>query len=208
MTFRAVEYFGLLWVAVLGVVTFGTLSVADPPDDSSSMPGIEAQKAFALINERFPGTEADGADARFVFVAPDGQKGTSAANRSAIGEAENLGARWARFVLRRPVPVLIVSVVGLGAVALPAMDLRMGMPGDEAKSTATTERRAHDALAADGRSNTEIAAELFLSPLTVRTHIQRAKTKLGARDRAQLVVFAYRSGLVRPPRRGSRRADS
>jgi len=56
------------------------------------------------------------------------------------------------------------------------------------------------ALAADGKSNTDIAEELFLSPLTVRTHIQRAKMKLGARDRAQLVVFAYRSGLVRPPR--------
>ncbi|MYS78565.1 DNA-binding response regulator, partial [Streptomyces sp. SID5926] len=42
--------------------------------------------------------------------------------------------------------------------------------------------------------------ELFLSPLTVRTHVQRAKTKLGARDRAQLVAHAYRSGLARPPR--------
>ncbi|MGA5499583.1 response regulator [Streptomyces umbrinus] len=64
----------------------------------------------------------------------------------------------------------------------------------------TAREREVMALAADGKSNTEIAEELFLSPLTVRTHIQRAKTKLGARDRAQLVVFAYRSGLVRPPR--------
>lgn len=55
------------------------------------------------------------------------------------------------------------------------------------------------ALAAHGRSNAEIAAELFLSPLTVRSHIQRAMTKLDARDRAQLVVVAYRSGLVKPP---------
>ncbi|MFC9330409.1 response regulator [Kitasatospora sp. NPDC057015] len=57
------------------------------------------------------------------------------------------------------------------------------------------------ALAALGRSNDEIAAELVLSVLTVRTHIQRAMTKLGARDRAQLVVIAYQNGLVRaePP---------
>lgn len=54
------------------------------------------------------------------------------------------------------------------------------------------------ALAALGGSNTDIAGELVVSPLTVRSHIQRAMTKLNARDRAQLVVIAYQSGLVRP----------
>jgi len=54
------------------------------------------------------------------------------------------------------------------------------------------------ALAAEGHSNGEIAAKLFLSPLTVRTHIQRAMMKLHARDRAQLVVIAYQTGLVSP----------
>jgi DNA-binding NarL/FixJ family response regulator len=62
----------------------------------------------------------------------------------------------------------------------------------------TAREREMTALAAEGKSNTEIAEELFLSPLTVRTHIQRAMNKLHARDRAQLVVFAYQSGLVRP----------
>lgn len=51
-------------------------------------------------------------------------------------------------------------------------------------------------LAADGKSNDEIAAELHLSVLTVRTHVQRAMTKLSARDRAQLVVLAYKNGLM------------
>ncbi|UGQ12827.1 MMPL family transporter [Yinghuangia sp. ASG 101] len=60
---------------------------------------------------------------------------------------ENAGARWARFVLRRPLPVLLAAVAGLGALAVPVMDLQLGMPGDEAKSTASTERRAYDALA-------------------------------------------------------------
>ncbi|MEU5766531.1 response regulator transcription factor [Streptomyces asoensis] len=63
----------------------------------------------------------------------------------------------------------------------------------------TDREREVMALAAHGRSNAEIAAELVLSPLTVRSHIQRAMTKLDARDRAQLVVIAYRSGLVKPP---------
>ncbi|MFI8166669.1 response regulator [Streptomyces sp. NPDC086081] len=65
----------------------------------------------------------------------------------------------------------------------------------------TVREREVMALAAEGRSNTEIADDLVLSPLTVRTHIHRAMTKLGARDRAQLVVIAYQTGLVRatPP---------
>jgi DNA-binding NarL/FixJ family response regulator len=51
---------------------------------------------------------------------------------------------------------------------------------------------------AAGLSNDEIAERLAVSPLTVKTHVNRAMAKLGARDRAQLVVFAYESGLVRP----------
>ena len=54
------------------------------------------------------------------------------------------------------------------------------------------------ALVALGLTNDEIAVDLVLSPATARTHVSRAMLKLGARDRAQLVVFAYQSGLVRP----------
>ncbi|MFG2333747.1 response regulator [Streptomyces sp. NPDC048604] len=53
-------------------------------------------------------------------------------------------------------------------------------------------------LVAGGLSNDEIADRLEVSPLTVKTHVNRAMAKLGARDRAQLVVIAYESGLVRP----------
>ncbi|GGN10559.1 membrane protein [Streptomyces fuscichromogenes] len=60
---------------------------------------------------------------------------------------DNLGTRWARLVLRRPVPVLLLAVLGLGALAVPMTQLQLGMPGDEAKSTSTTERRAYDDLA-------------------------------------------------------------
>ncbi|TCO19803.1 DNA-binding NarL/FixJ family response regulator [Kribbella steppae] len=62
----------------------------------------------------------------------------------------------------------------------------------------TNREREAMKLAADGKSNDEIAGELHLSVLTVRTHIQRAMNKLGARDRAQLVVLAYKNGLVPP----------
>ncbi|MEU9625485.1 response regulator [Streptomyces luteogriseus] len=76
-----------------------------------------------------------------------------------------------------------------------------GLAPPERLAELTVREREVMALAAEGRSNTEIAEDLTLSPLTVRTHIHRAMTKLHARDRAQLVVIAYQTGLVRaaPP---------
>jgi DNA-binding NarL/FixJ family response regulator len=62
----------------------------------------------------------------------------------------------------------------------------------------TDREREVMALVAEGLSNDEIAERLFVSPATAKTHVSRAMIKLNARDRAQLVVFAYESGLVRP----------
>ncbi|MFC7492620.1 MULTISPECIES: response regulator [unclassified Nocardioides] len=62
----------------------------------------------------------------------------------------------------------------------------------------TNREREVVALVAHGLSNDEIAERMVLSPMTAKTHVSRAMTKLGARDRAQLVVFAYQSGLVAP----------
>ncbi len=84
-------------------------------------------------------------------------------------------------------------------LAIPDTDDFLALPG---LLGALTEReREVMALAAHGKSNAEIADELVLSPLTIRSHIQRAMTKLHARDRAQLVVIAYQSGLVTPHQR-------
>jgi len=64
---------------------------------------------------------------------------------------------------------------------------------------ALTEReREVVSLVAQGLTNDDIAERLFVSPLTAKTHVNRAMMKIGARDRAQLVVVAYQSGLVRP----------
>ncbi|MGZ9928988.1 response regulator [Streptomyces sp. NC-S4] len=62
----------------------------------------------------------------------------------------------------------------------------------------TDREREVMALVGMGLSNEEIARRLVVSPLTAKTHVSRAMVKLGARDRAQLVVLAYESGLVRP----------
>ena len=59
----------------------------------------------------------------------------------------------------------------------------------------TDREREVTTLVAGGLTNDEIAERLYVSPATARTHVSRAMVKLGARDRAQLVVFAYQSGL-------------
>jgi DNA-binding NarL/FixJ family response regulator len=58
------------------------------------------------------------------------------------------------------------------------------------------------ALVAAGLNNDEIASRLFVSPATAKTHVSRTMSKLDARDRAQLVVIAYETGLVTPSRPG------
>ncbi|WP_030169208.1 response regulator transcription factor [Spirillospora albida] len=62
----------------------------------------------------------------------------------------------------------------------------------------TDREREVMALVGEGLSNEEIAARLVVSPATAKTHVSRTMVKLGARDRAQLVVFAYETGLVKP----------
>jgi len=73
-----------------------------------------------------------------------------------------------------------------------------GASRHEALDRLTPREREIVALVAKGLSNSDIAGRLLLSPLTVKTHVNRAMSKLGVRDRAQLVVIAYESGLVRP----------
>ncbi|MGW7074388.1 response regulator transcription factor [Streptomyces sp. NPDC054871] len=68
----------------------------------------------------------------------------------------------------------------------------------ESLAELTAREREVMVLVAEGKSNAEIAEALSDSPSAVRTHVQSAMTQLGARDRAQLVVIAYQSGLVRP----------
>jgi DNA-binding NarL/FixJ family response regulator len=73
-------------------------------------------------------------------------------------------------------------------------------PSDDRLAALTTREREVVALVALGLSNEEIAGQLVVSPATARTHVSRAMVKLRARDRAQLVVFAYESRLVLQPR--------
>jgi len=96
-------------------------------------------------------------------------------------------------------------------------DTPVDVPEPDARVAELLTARERDAvsLVAEGLSNEEIAERWYVSQATVRTHVSRAMTKLNARDRAQLVVFAYRTGLASIPvesrlrsradRRGDRR---
>nr|WP_202437845.1 MMPL family transporter [Streptomyces sp. SID5910] len=86
-------------------------------------------------------------------VKPAGEKskllgGARAARKNAAGKPAkaNMGTRWASFVVRRPVAVLLLGVVGLGAAAIPATSLELGLPDDGSQPTSTTQRRAYDLL--------------------------------------------------------------
>ena len=109
-------------------------------------PGAVLPRAARKETKRRPGWRKG--KAAFGKAAPS-EKGAESEKGAGSGpeHESNLGTRWARFVLRRPIPVLILGVLGLGALAIPMTSLQLGMPGDEAKSTSTTARRAYDALA-------------------------------------------------------------
>lgn len=74
----------LFWVAVMAALAVGAAGAPAAPPDSFSIPGTESQRAFDLLEERFPGTASDGAQARIVFVAPEGQQIGSAANQAVV----------------------------------------------------------------------------------------------------------------------------
>ncbi|MYT27526.1 MMPL family transporter [Streptomyces sp. MspMP-M5] len=80
-------------------------------------------------------------------VKPLSERRQRKAAKSTKHGRPNLAARWASYVLRHPVAVLLVGVVGLGTVAVPAASLQLGLPGEGSMSTKTTQRKAYDMLA-------------------------------------------------------------
>ncbi|WP_406201454.1 MULTISPECIES: MMPL family transporter [unclassified Streptomyces] len=84
LAFRRRHFVALIWVALLTLAGVGAASAPAAGTTSFSIPGTEAQKAFDLLEQRFPGMSADGATARVVFKAPDGQKMTDAGNKATV----------------------------------------------------------------------------------------------------------------------------
>jgi DNA-binding NarL/FixJ family response regulator len=126
---------------------------------------------------------------------------------------EALGAGAAGFLIKNTEPAQLLRGIRLvaGGEALLSPGLTRRLIAQLTARTTTPRLNAHAlaqlttperqivGLVAHGLSNTEIAAELTISHATAKTHVSRAMTKLGARDRAQLVALAYRHRLVEPP---------
>ncbi|MFC3572869.1 MMPL family transporter [Streptomyces yaanensis] len=84
LAFRRRHFVALVWVALLTLAGVGAATAPAAGSSSFSIPGTEAQKAFDLLEQRFPGMSADGATARVVFKAPAGEKLTDADNKAVV----------------------------------------------------------------------------------------------------------------------------
>lgn len=167
----------------------------------------------ALVDIRMP--DGDGLEATERIAADPALSGvrvvvvTTFELDEYVGRAIRAGASGFLVKDTEPVDLLrAVRVVASGdALLSPGVTRRLleraaaGMrdPADRARITGLTERENEVLrLVGQGLTNDEIAARLFLSPLTAKTHVSRIMQKLHARDRVQLVVIAYESGLVAP----------
>jgi RND superfamily putative drug exporter len=123
-------------------------------------------------------------------------RGMPARDPEADGGKPRFGTRWARAVARRPVVALLLAVIGLGAVALPALDLSLGMPDDSTAAPDTTQRKAYDMLAAGFGAG-------FNAPLTIVVDDSGGSAKTAADQVAQLIrglddVAAVTPAVVNP----------
>ncbi|MFH0177154.1 MMPL family transporter [Streptomyces cacaoi] len=158
--FRRRHFVALIWVALLTLAGVGAASAPAAGSTSFSIPGVEAQKAFDLLEQRFPGASADGGTGRIVFKAPEGQKMTDAANKATVEKTvKTLGDGSEVVSVTDPFTTNAVSKDGTVAYTsvkydAPGMELKdstrdaLEKAGDDARATGLTVDVGGDALQA------------------------------------------------------------
>ena len=166
-----------------------------------------------LMDVRMP--EMDGIEATRQICADTATRSVCVVVLTTFDEDENVYAAVragaSGFLLKDVTPEALheaIRACAAGeAVVAPAVTRRLldeiarrPVPGRASNRLADLTPRETEVLVlvAEGLSNSEISGRLFLSPATTKTHVSRVLTKLGARDRAQLVAIAYETGLIRP----------
>ncbi|WP_149548792.1 MMPL family transporter [Streptomyces marokkonensis] len=145
--FRRRHFVALFWVALLALAGVGAAGAPAAGNSSFSIPGTEAQKAFDLLEERFPGSSADGATARVVFKAPAGEKMTDADNKATVRDTVDTLAGGSE-VARVTDPYQGGGVSRDGTIAYASVSYKVsGMELEE------TSREALEAAAEDARDS-------------------------------------------------------
>ncbi|MCK9792862.1 response regulator transcription factor [Isoptericola sp. 4D.3] len=206
------------------LIRSGIRALLDAEDDVEVVAeGADGHDGVRLAREHRPDVvlmdvqmpSLDGIAATRQIAADDGLSGVHVVMLSNYGVDEYvfeaLRAGAGGFVVKDTEPADLLEAVRAAvrgdALLSPALTRRLisefvARPPDaigvEGLDLLTPREREVVAQVAHGLSNDEIAERMVLSPLTAKTHVSRAMTKLGARDRAQLVVLAYESGLVAP----------
>ena len=190
--------------------------VGEADDGRSALEALAVTRAdLVLMDVRMPGLDGVEATRRLLSGVPDPPKVivlTTFDLDEHVFAALRAGASGFLLKDARPEDLLaaVRAVLSGDAVVVPSATRRLlehvtdalpGAVGEDPRLAAVTPREREVLLeVARGRSNAEIAADLFMAEATVKTHVGRLLTKLEQRDRVQLAVFAYESGIVRPHR--------
>ncbi|GLZ04181.1 DNA-binding response regulator [Actinomadura sp. NBRC 104412] len=190
------------------------LEVVGEAGDGAEVPGQVARLRpdVILMDVRMPRLDGIQATRRILETVPDPPKiivVTTFENDEYVYDALKAGAHG--FLLKRTRPEEILQAIRMVAhgdtllfpAAIRALAARHGTGGGDGAGARWHERlteREGDVLRlmARGHSNAEIAAELFVSPQTVKTHVGNVLAKLNARDRTQAVILAYETGYIVP----------
>ncbi|MFF2556433.1 MMPL family transporter [Nocardia sp. NPDC058058] len=174
----------VLWLGIMAALVAGAASAPTPPPDTFSIPGTESQQAFDLLAERFPGTKSDGAEARIVFVAPDGQQIGSDANKAAVEKivSEVAGGTQVKGVLD-PFQTGAVSKNGTTAYATVSYNVTSDQLTDA----------SHDALtnAIDAGKGSGVTVEVGGSALQPKPEMGGATEAIGIAIAAIVLMITF-----------------